>query len=86
MIYPGVMMRPNSSKINRIRQVLEDTITYANRLVDSDKAIEALETYNQLIDYIHHLEGPLDDCKINQVDVDACMALSQFYNETPSDE
>ena len=86
MIYRDVMMRPDSSKINRIRQVLEDTITYADRFVDSEKAKEALETYNLLIEYIHHLEGPLDDCKVNQVDVDACMALSQFYNETPSNE
>ena len=78
-------MKPNSSKINRVRAVLEDTVTHANRFVDSDKAKEALDTYSQLINYTHHLEGSLDDCKVNQVDVDACLALGQFYNEEPNE-
>tara|TARA_B100000700_G_scaffold320671_1_gene418397 strand:- start:554 stop:775 length:222 start_codon:yes stop_codon:yes gene_type:complete len=69
----GLVERPNSSEINETRKVLE---TVSPR---------GLEIYNQLIDYVHSLEGPLPDSDVgfSEIETETCVALANFYDKPP---
>lgn len=69
-----IIEKPNSSEINETRQALE-----------SRDDPRALEIYNQLIEYVHSLEGPLPDSNVgfSEVETETCIALANFYDKPP---
>ena len=67
--------RPTSTEINRARDALR-----------SDDS--ALKIYNQLIDYVHSLEGPLPESNVGftTIETETCLALAEFYDSQPDNE
>ena len=75
------MIRPTSSQINIVRNILLKRLE-VNSGWGKPRAQEALDIYNGLIDYIHFLEGPIEEPKIDiQLETDNCIALAEFYDK-----
>ena len=79
------MKRPSTEQICNVRDILESCQEPAH----PDKLIaNAIISYNQLIEYVHHLEDKVpglvvdrsDNKKHNQSDFEACLALAEFYD------